>query len=201
MSTTIYHNHHIVPRHAGGTDDPSNLVKLSIEEHAEAHRKLYEQYGRWQDSLAYRALSGMIGNEEVILESISHKGERNPMYGKHHSPETRKKISEKQLLSQSMFPRSHTEDTKKKMSESSKKGWDGNDVRRELISNYRKGTPRPKIECPHCGKVGGEGVMKRWHFDNCKVEIENKQCPHCDRFIAVNNYPRWHGDNCKLRKN
>jgi hypothetical protein len=25
-----------------------------------------------------------------------------------------------------------------------------------------------KVSCPHCTKVGGIGVMKRWHFDNCK---------------------------------
>ena len=25
-----------------------------------------------------------------------------------------------------------------------------------------------KITCPHCGKVGGIAIMKRWHFDNCK---------------------------------
>ena len=23
-------------------------------------------------------------------------------------------------------------------------------------------------ECPHCGKIGHGGVMKRWHLDNCK---------------------------------
>lgn len=32
------HRHHKVPRHMGGTDDPDNLVLLTIEEHAEAHR-------------------------------------------------------------------------------------------------------------------------------------------------------------------
>ncbi len=25
------------------------------------------------------------------------------------------------------------------------------------------------IECPHCGKSGNVGNMKRWHFDNCKI--------------------------------
>lgn len=29
------HKHHIIPKHMGGT----------IEEHAEAHRQLYEKYG------------------------------------------------------------------------------------------------------------------------------------------------------------
>ena len=35
------HKHHIIPKHAGGTDDPENLVYLSVKEHAIAHAKLY----------------------------------------------------------------------------------------------------------------------------------------------------------------
>jgi len=72
MSKTIVkHKHHIIPRHAGGTDDPSNLVELTVEEHAEAHRVLYEKYGRWQDELAWKGLSGMIGKEEIIRRTVS----------------------------------------------------------------------------------------------------------------------------------
>ena len=37
------HKHHIIPRHMGGTDDPSNLIELTIEEHAEAHRRSEER--------------------------------------------------------------------------------------------------------------------------------------------------------------
>jgi group I intron endonuclease len=33
---------------------------------------------------------------------------------------------------------------------------------------YGKTFTQKKIECPFCGKVGGEGNMKRYHFDNCK---------------------------------
>ena len=66
---TIYHWHHIVPRHAGGSDDPSNLVRLSIEEHAKAHKKLYEKYNRWQDKIAWQCLSGMIEPQEAIAEA------------------------------------------------------------------------------------------------------------------------------------
>jgi hypothetical protein len=45
------HKHHIIPRHAGGTDALNNIVELTVEEHAKAHRVLYEKYGRWQDPL------------------------------------------------------------------------------------------------------------------------------------------------------
>jgi hypothetical protein len=52
----------------GGTDDPSNLVKLTIEEHAEAHRILYEKYGLDEDRLAWLGLSKMIDKKEHIYE-------------------------------------------------------------------------------------------------------------------------------------
>jgi hypothetical protein len=40
------------------------------------------------------------------------------------------------------------------------------------ISAANKGKKRNLIQCPHCDKLGGAGIMKRWHFDNCRaVEI------------------------------
>lgn len=29
--------------------------------------------------------------------------------------------------------------------------------------------PHDLAICPHCSKEGGERIMKRWHFDNCKM--------------------------------
>lgn len=52
----------------GGSDDPSNLIELTIEEHAEAHRLLYEEHGQWQDYIAWKGLSGQIPNSEIIKE-------------------------------------------------------------------------------------------------------------------------------------
>jgi hypothetical protein len=96
------HKHHIIPKHAGGTDDKSNLIELTIEEHAEAHRILYEQYGRWQDRVAWLSLAGIMKDQERIYEILKNsnpggyklsaetkeklssmrKGEKNPMFGK-----------------------------------------------------------------------------------------------------------------------
>jgi hypothetical protein len=64
MSTK--HKHHIIPKHMGGSDDPSNLTDLTIKEHAEAHRLLYEEYGKIQDYLAWKGLEGLIGKEDII---------------------------------------------------------------------------------------------------------------------------------------
>lgn len=52
----------------GGTDDPSNIIELTIEEHAEAHRILYEQHGNVKDKVAWLALSKLISKSEVLRE-------------------------------------------------------------------------------------------------------------------------------------
>lgn len=67
----------------GGSDDPSNLVELTIEEHAEAHRLLYEQNGHWQDKVAWQGLIGLIPHEKIMEEMYAaRKGKGNHMYGK-----------------------------------------------------------------------------------------------------------------------
>lgn len=87
--TEVRHRHHIVPRHVGGTDDPSNIALLTIPEHAEAHRLLYEKYGRWQDRVAWRSLSGQISFAEARLEANI-----AAQTGRPKSPEHRRKLSE-----------------------------------------------------------------------------------------------------------
>lgn len=72
----------------GGTNDPSNLIELTVEEHAEAHRVLWEKYGKWQDNVAWKALSGHIGKEEII-----HEIHKNMNKGRIPSTETREKMA------------------------------------------------------------------------------------------------------------
>ena len=188
----VKHKHHIIPRHAGGSDDPSNLIELTVEEHAEAHRLLFEQYGRWQDELAWKGLSGQIDSAEInyILSVERNLGENNPMYGKpgpmlgkKHTEETKQRIKEKRAK-QIMKPVS--EETKKKLSEKLK----GREIhentklavsesnRKRLGSKHKphrnKGIKQQIISCPHCGKEGGT-TMHRWHFDNCKLKgVDNE---------------------------
>lgn len=37
-----------------------------------------------------------------------------------------------------------------------------------------KGVARPKVQCPHCGKVGSAGGMYTWHFDRCRYVNQQK---------------------------
>ena len=137
---TIYHKHHIIPRHAGGTDDPSNIVLLTVEEHAEAHRLLYEEHGRWQDRVAWQALSGMIGKEEIIrqINSEAHKGKIPWNKGKTgiYSEESRKKMSETHT------GKTLSEETKRKLSEAGKGKKLSEEIKRK-ISESKKGENNP----------------------------------------------------------
>ena len=86
------HKHHIVPRHMGGTDDPDNLVLLSIEEHAQAHLTLYEKYGKTEDLFAYKSLSNQMDEERQRARSIL-GGKKSSNAGLAKTEEHKKKIA------------------------------------------------------------------------------------------------------------
>lgn len=137
---SIYHKHHIVPRHMGGSDDPSNLVELTIEEHAEAHRKLFEQYGHWQDEVAWKGLAKMIDHQEVITEVIrnTHKNKILSEEHKQKIRDSKRNISEetRKKLSDAAKRRKHSDQTKQKMSNS--RMGNTNCVGRKLSAETRK---------------------------------------------------------------
>jgi hypothetical protein len=92
---TIYHQHHIIPVHMGGTDHPDNLVEVSVEKHAELHKQLWEDLGHWQDYVAWQGLSGRIGKEDMIRLRCSLGGKigGKKLKGKSKSQEHRRKLA------------------------------------------------------------------------------------------------------------
>jgi hypothetical protein len=66
----MIHKHHIIPKHAGGGNEPSNIKKLTLEEHALEHKKLYKKYKRPEDKIAWLALSGQISKQETVVSSL-----------------------------------------------------------------------------------------------------------------------------------
>ena len=115
------HKHHIIPKHAGGTNDPENLVYLTVEQHAEAHKKLYEEHGRWQDQIAHRMLSGQMSAYEATIDAI-----KKTQTGRVHSEKEKKLRSEyaknrkwsletKNKISCGNMGKKHTQETKLKI--------------------------------------------------------------------------------------
>lgn len=75
--------------------------------------------------------------------------------GKKFSDESRAKVSKSRIGNQNRKGITHSDEMKKLIA--------------ERTSAALKGMKKKVVKCPHCGKEGGEGNMKRYHFDNCKV--------------------------------
>jgi len=173
----MMHLHHVVPRHAGGENGPTVLVTL--EEHTEAHRLLWEQHGRWQDYVAWKALSGHIPYKEArrlaMVEggkyaSKLHKGMKRSEESRQRmsksakqkrggmahlrDPQMRKSVGEKNR------GKKRSQETRKNISRGAKRSWkrwrQGHPhslESRRRISEARKNMPRNKSKiCSFCNR-------------------------------------------------
>ena len=96
-----FHKHHVIPRHAGGTDEKENIVYLSPMDHAKAHLDRFNLYKDPNDAHAYNFLiknidkngnfiSGFQGRKHSDLSKQKmsntrtgrYAGNKNPMFGK-----------------------------------------------------------------------------------------------------------------------
>jgi hypothetical protein len=160
------HKHHIIPKHMGGTNDPSNLIELTVEEHAEAHKLLWEQHGNWQDNVAWKALSGHIGKEEII-----HEIHKNMNKGRVPSIETREKMAaakrgkkltpeHSKALHEGRKKSKNSDEHIKRLSEANK-GKKLTDEHKKIMSEKRKNHPK-KLEW---AKEGGKISMEKYKND------------------------------------
>jgi len=58
-------NHHIIPRHEGGSDNLDNLIKLPRKMHQEVHYRRWLVYGKIADLYAYNILGGTLNEYEL----------------------------------------------------------------------------------------------------------------------------------------
>jgi hypothetical protein len=159
------HKHHIIPKHAGGTDDPSNLIELTVEEHAEAHRLLYEQHGRWEDYYAWQGLSGRIGKEELIrqIQSVANS--------KPKSEETKKKMSAWQI------GRKLSEEHKQKCSIKQKERWKQGKYDPEKLRLSRIGFKQPESQKKAVAKaLSKEYLITNPQGNQFKIKNLNQFC-------------------------
>jgi len=121
----IVHRHHIVPRHAGGTEEESNLFPLSVTQHALAHRNRWILVGDALDWIAWKSLSGQISTAEA--SALAKKTpefrmkKRLEQLGKAKSSEHRARIGKTKIGNKYFFGKHHTDETKQRISEANAK--------------------------------------------------------------------------------
>jgi len=123
-------------------NDLSNLVCITIEEHLRIHEKQ---------------------GDEAACHAIRVRMHNEAQKGWKHSLKSREKMS---IAKKGAVRMPHTEG---KVTWT--KGRKASLETKLKMSKIRKGVskgPQVRVECPHCGAVGGN-AMKRWHFNNCKT--------------------------------
>ena len=175
--------HHVTPKCLGGTNQKSNLVYLTAREHFICHWILHVLYpsnsklfyafktmcamkNKYQNNRytpSSRIIAYVREEHSKWLKSNSPligrdtKGSLNGFYNKKHKTETieffkqdnrRKNVKERN----GMWGKHHS--------------LESNQAR----SLKLKGKAHFRVQCPHCGKEGGGGVMYRFHFNNCKTK-------------------------------
>ena len=222
--------HHIIPRSLGGQDTKDNLVNLTAREHFVCHWLLTKIYPtgeeHWKMLNALRMMraekSGQhryntkitsrvyarLKEEYSILLSEKNKGAGNGYYGKQHTEEAKRRISEANT------GRKQTAEEKQKQIEAIT-GRKRAPFSEEWINNLKEAhsgenngmygkkhtdEARAKQSARATGrKQSAETVQKK--ADAIRgTKREKLLCPHCQQLIAVNTYPRWHGDRCSAVK-
>ncbi len=94
----LTHKHHIIPKYIGGTNDPENLVRVTVTQHAMFHFCNYQLWGNEEDKLAWKGLSRQMSFDEGRLELYRLNGRRtyeNKTALFAMSPERRSEVSKK----------------------------------------------------------------------------------------------------------
>lgn len=213
--------HHIVPRCSGGTEDKTNKIYLTPDEHFTAHKLLADENP--DDYKLFYALFRMCdGRRNVTPEdyakirlkmseiySDKFKGSGNPFYGKQHSQDTKHKLSDYakerfKVEDNPFLGKKHSKESKQKMSESHKKQiWimlpDGtqskmiykSELQEYLDKGWVKGRPRELF-------LGEKNPFHGKHRP--ENVIYNKVCKIC-RTEFVSKYPgTLYCENCKIIK-
>ncbi len=145
------HAHHIIPRHMGGTDDPSNLIELTIEEHAEAHRILFEQHGNIRDKIAWLCLAGRGKEAEPYRIKLANDGFQKFLSDPQKSTKWKEKIAK------SITGKKRTEESIKKQSETTKELYRTGQIKPPELTDERREMLKTNFEKFGCANKMADG--------------------------------------------
>lgn len=170
----VLHKHHIIPKNLGGDNSDKNLVHVSVEDHIEMHILLSECFSVGTKEHIDNLRSARVLNKKSIidkktLEKItkSYVGANNPFYGKKHTQETKKKISEnnkkRKGISYEKLYGDKVSEEKKKRSVATKKYWDSltkqeRETRKNNISKSLSDKRKFGGKNPYAKKVEVNGI-------------------------------------------
>ena len=227
-----YEKHHIWPKSLDGLDIQNNIISLTAREHFIAHKLLYKITKDIEKRKMSYALWRMVNSKIKITSSFEYEnirrifknnmtGENHPRFGKHHTQETKDKISKSKtnpsIETRNKISKANTNpsiETRNKMSLSHignkyRFGKQHTQETKDKISN----TLKDKYQNTTHHMVGIKTKDHPWYDKQHTQETKDKiskalkgkkkretKCPHCSKIGSISNMKRWHFDNCKIVK-
>ncbi len=97
--------------------------------------------------------------KKLSIAASKYKGKLSPLYGVPKSEDHKRNMSKNHAdFSGSKHPQYGTKKSEETLSK----------MRKPRKNKDKMFGPKEKVSCPHCSKVGGLNLMKRYHFNNCK---------------------------------
>jgi hypothetical protein len=194
-----FEKHHILPKSLGGSNDSSNLVRLTAKEHFICHLLLVKmtegvartkmRYAAWmmvknnthQNRVRINSKQFQLLREQLVMANKERPG---PNLGNPMTAETKQKLStalkgkakpERTIEHSSKLGQYiRTADHRQAIS-TARKSQTGlqtrSDETKSKMSAWQKGIAKPTLTCEHCNKTISNLNYKRWHGANCKHQV------------------------------
>ena len=216
----VFERHHVIPRCMGGSDDGSNLVKLTCREHYICHLLLtkfdVDSQTRWRLiwALHRMAFSGVLYSRGYELARILHRAN---MANTHNYIKDRERWKKNVALS------FNTPGRREANARAVKRLWVADHEKMAKIAR-ENGKLSQNVVTSQWAVIQYEGVTyygwkrfeestgvsrydyEKYYLNNLTIPqqiIENTDkrhvCPHCNKSGGRANMRRWHFDNCKQK--
>ena len=194
--------HHIVPKGLGGTDDSSNLVKLTAREHFICHWLLTKMLGdgvyRWKMMYAFNSFNRINKNQKrhtptskqyEIMKKMASVARSMLNMGNQYNKGKKRSLESIEKWRESRAGYKQSESAKIKQSETMK----------QKYANVK----HPLNGLSYEEKYGVEEAQARRNKLKVprrprlvKRTMPTSECPHCGKVGAVSNMRRYHFHNC-----
>jgi len=198
----------------GNVHSEESKKKMSIKR---GNKKRYDVTETHREIISKAHKGKKVSENTKSLISENRKGKNcgndNHMYGKHHTEETIKKLSEARLgkkasdetrkkISEARLGKKASDETRKKISEAGM-GRIVTKATRDKLSKAMTGKKiseetKKKISESNTGKKMSEDAINNYKKSRIGMKYKESECPHCGKVGGGGNMMRYHFDNCKL---
>lgn len=201
---TYVEKHHIVPRSLGGSDDVTNLVKLTAREHFICHwllTKMHTGIARGKMINAMYMMQGQSTHQKRYESKITSRiyNTLRAEYAQYISKMNTGRVqpadeNARQIAAQTGRTRDpFSAEWCAKLSAAS--SGEGNSRYGAVLSEETK----KKMSIKAKGRKQSAETIAKKAAAITGSKREKILCIHCSKLIAVNGYARWHGANCKSK--